>query len=230
LTLLKDPSYDDALTLCKQVVQGFVAHWANATIQETNPYTGNDFVEWAYISDANYKNLPELRRAHNGSGLHHAEDYGHGMADVYGLWQLYDQLGVTSSKDRQFLLDQLQRAAVTVHEVMQCRDSQGRPSGTFRHNMGIGTRPLFGPTADLESCKIKYGGKWNFLALFGPDAAALHDSLQSFTDGGGRSYTNDVNALLPALLHNGGRTGADAWFDTSPIKPVCGNETSRVIV
>merc|ERR1711862_59268 len=151
------------------------------------------------------------------------------MGDVYGLWSLYDQLGVTPSSDRQFLLDQLQRAAVTIHEVVQGRDGKGKPNGTFRHNMGIGTRPLFGPTADPDGCSNKYGGKWNLLALFGLDAAALHDSLESFTDGGGKKYTNDINALLPALLHNSGRVGADAWFDTSPIRPVCGNETLHFV-
>merc|ERR1711934_1333834 len=156
----------------------------NATIQETNPYTGHDFVEWGYISDANYKNLPDLKRAHNGSELHHGEDVGHGAADIYGLWQVYDQLGVTDSGDRKFLLDQLQRASVTTHEVVQCRDATGKPNGMFRHNMGIGTRPLFGPTADLGQCQQKYGGKWNLLTLFGPVADELHDSLQSFTDGG----------------------------------------------
>jgi hypothetical protein len=97
LTLLKNPAYDDALEKCKQVVQGHIAHWENATVQETNPHTGHDFVEWAYQSDANYYNLPELKQAHNGSDLHHGEDYAHGGADIYGLWSLFDQHGVTSS-------------------------------------------------------------------------------------------------------------------------------------
>lgn len=182
-------------------------------------------MEWAYQSDANYKQLPELKQAHNGSDLSHGEDYAHGGADIYGLWSLYDQHGVTSSSDRQFLLDQLSRASVTAQEVMQCRDSDG----LFHHNMCRNTRPLFGPTANINStCQQRLGHKWNFLALFGPVADELHNSLMSWRGGGGRSYTSYVNVLLPYLLHNQGRVGADAWFDTSPIKPI--NVTVQLMV